>query len=299
MTQEQPDIRTVRFESHERTCLATLHLPSRENPPLLVMGNGFGGTRDVLLPRFAESFVEAGIAVLAFDYRGFGGSEGPERRIDPFAQVEDWLAAIDAGRALDEVDGSSLGLWGVSLSGGHVVEAAARRRVDAVASHSPFVDGVASLRHLFDQAGPRYLVAAGLHGIRDLVGDVIGRGPHEVAIVGSPDEFALLNLPGAYEGYTKLVGEDATWTNACQARVALQIGRYRPIRRAEFVTCPALVAIATDDRINPPQAAERLVDSLPRGEALRFDVGHFDLYDGSVFDRLLEDEMDFFATHLA
>ena len=48
--------------------------------PVLVMGHGFGGTKDAGLQPFAERISAAGIDVLAFDYRGFGASSGEPRQ---------------------------------------------------------------------------------------------------------------------------------------------------------------------------------------------------------------------------
>jgi hypothetical protein len=39
------------------------------------MGHGFGGTMDCDLEHYAGRYREAGLAVLAFDYRHFGGSD--------------------------------------------------------------------------------------------------------------------------------------------------------------------------------------------------------------------------------
>jgi fermentation-respiration switch protein FrsA (DUF1100 family) len=44
------------------------------------MGHGFSGTQDQLEP-YARRFTEAGIALLTFDYRNFGRSEGEPRQL--------------------------------------------------------------------------------------------------------------------------------------------------------------------------------------------------------------------------
>ena len=41
-------------------------------PPLVIMAAGFGTQKDFGLDRYAEKFVQAGIAVFLFDYRNFG-----------------------------------------------------------------------------------------------------------------------------------------------------------------------------------------------------------------------------------
>ena len=48
--------------------------------PVVVMAHGLGGTKDSGLAPFAEGLAEAGLDVLAFDYRGFGASEGEPRQ---------------------------------------------------------------------------------------------------------------------------------------------------------------------------------------------------------------------------
>src|SRR4051812_36342096 len=91
--------------------------------PILMMGHGFGGTKDAGLRPFAERIGAAGIDVLAFDYRGFGASDGePRQSISMKRQIEDYHAAVDAAKSLPGVDVERLALWGTSLSGGHVLE---------------------------------------------------------------------------------------------------------------------------------------------------------------------------------
>ena len=48
--------------------------------PVVVMAHGLGGTKDSGLEPFATGLAEAGLDVLAFDYRGFGASGGEPRQ---------------------------------------------------------------------------------------------------------------------------------------------------------------------------------------------------------------------------
>ena len=69
--------------------------------PVVVMAHGFGGTKDAGLQPFAERISAAGIDVLAFDYRGFGASEGePRQSISIKRQMQDYHAAVDAAKSL-------------------------------------------------------------------------------------------------------------------------------------------------------------------------------------------------------
>jgi alpha-beta hydrolase superfamily lysophospholipase len=91
------------------------------------MGHGFGAERRFRLPAFAERLCAAGLAVLLFDYRGFGDSEGtPRGLVDPGRHLADFAAAVRYAQELKGVDGARLALWGTFLSGGHALVTAAR-----------------------------------------------------------------------------------------------------------------------------------------------------------------------------
>src|SRR5690348_5827522 len=87
----------VSFLSGERRCAGWLYLPesSAGRLPCVVMAHGTTGTMDFGLDRHAQRFAAAGFAVLAFDYRHFGASDGrPRQLVDVGRQVADWRAAI-------------------------------------------------------------------------------------------------------------------------------------------------------------------------------------------------------------
>ena len=117
--------------------------------PIVVMAHGLGGTKDSGLESFATGLAAAGLDVFAFDYRGFGASGGTPRQVVSMSgQLADYRAAMDAAAGLDGVDPNRLVLWGVSVSGGTVLAAAADREdVAAVLSLTPLVDGPAAARH--------------------------------------------------------------------------------------------------------------------------------------------------------
>jgi dienelactone hydrolase len=120
-----------------------------ERLPAVVLSHGWGGTAALLRPE-AERFARAGYFVLAFDYRGWGESDGRPVRdggtppgaprdlreaVHPLDQATDVFNAVHwiAGEPL--VDAGRLGLWGTSFSGGLVAHVAAREpRIRAVVS---------------------------------------------------------------------------------------------------------------------------------------------------------------------
>src|SRR3954468_5942275 len=111
--------------------------------PVAVMGGGWCYVKEIVLPHYAEAIVKAGVAVLMFDYRGLGESEGePRQHIDPVAQIEDYKNAISFVSKQPEVDPRRVGIWGISYAGGHVIAVAATDpRVKCAVSTVPVVEG--------------------------------------------------------------------------------------------------------------------------------------------------------------
>ncbi len=103
----------VRFHSQGSAIAATLTLPDGAGPdhrvPGIVQGPGWLGLRDAKLYRpYHEALLAAGIAVLVFDYRGFGDSEGDATYLDPMDQVVDWRERRHLPRATrPEIDARS------------------------------------------------------------------------------------------------------------------------------------------------------------------------------------------------
>jgi uncharacterized protein len=290
------DVRSVSFRSAGDLCDAELHVPRGvEKPPIVVMAHGLGALREFGLVPFAQRFAQAGLAVLVFDYRCFGASEGqPRYLIHAPRHIEDYLAAIDFAVTLPEVDGSRLGLWGTSYSGGHVLVAAARRpQVRAVVSQVPFVDGIASMR-LFPVP---LLPLAAVAGVRDGMCAILGRPPYYAPIVA---ERGLRVLAGedCATGYHALVPADTEHPGTAPARIFLTLPLYRPIRYAPRVQAKVLVIAATKDTLIPVSAVRKTAARLPHGEIVELPLGHFEPYVGEPFERVVTLERDFFLRAL-
>src|SRR4029453_9210351 len=113
-------------------------LPPRAGGPAVVMAHGLGGTMDSGLAPFALGLGAAGLDVLMFDYRGLARSRGtPPQTVSAGRQRADYDAPLGAAARLPGVDPRRLVLWGVSLSGGHVVAAPAPREGGAGAVAPP------------------------------------------------------------------------------------------------------------------------------------------------------------------
>lgn len=288
-----PDRIDVTFDSHGDACAAWLYLPTGVGPaPVIVMGHGLGGTREMRLDAYAERFRSAGYACLVFDYRYFGASGGePRQLLDIEAQLQDWASAIAHARSRADVDTSRIVLWGSSFGGGHVIVAAARdQQVAAVISQCPFTDGIAS--GLASNTWTSMKLSG--RALGDLAGSMIGRPPLMVNTAGRPGTTALMTSPDSYDGYLALAPDaDETFHNRVAARVALHIVRHRPGRRAKDVRCPILFVVCETDSVAPAKATLRYARTAPHGEIKTYEAGHFEIYLGEAFEQVVADQVEF------
>lgn len=295
----------VSFDSHGTRCDAW-HVPATSDAlasgagrPVVVMAHGLGGTKDSGLAPFATALAAAGLDVLAFDYRGFGASDGtPRQLVSAQGQVEDYRAAMRAAARLDGVDPQRLVLWGVSLAGGHVLAAGARRDdVAAVVSLTPLVDGLAAGRLALQHHRPGQLLRSSAAGIRGRVSALTGRGPVMIPLVARPGELGALTLDGALEDYLSIAGP--TWRNEVDASVALELGGVRPGKQAAELRAPLLVQIADFDRSAPPHAAARAAFA-GRAEVRHYPCDHFDVWPGKAqHQRVVAHQVAFLTRALA
>jgi len=301
---ESSSYRSVAFDSSGTPCDAWYfrasddRLANDRGRPIVVMAHGLGGTKDSGLQPFAQRLADAGLDVFAFDYRGFGSSGGAVRqRVDVADQLDDYRAALSAAAALDGVDPGRVALWGVSLSGGHVLAVAAGRTdVAAVVSMTPLVDGRAAAVTALRHHSVRTLARSAATGLRSRVGALTGRTGTTIAVVGRPGETAALSLDGYFEDYTGIAGP--TWRNEIDANITMQLGSYRPAKQAKNVRCPVLMQIADFDRSAPPHSAA-LAGFAARAEVRHYPCDHFGLYAGHRgFDAAVEHQILFLSRHL-
>lgn len=291
----------VSFSVRGTALSARLYLPRGLSGPFpcIIMGSGLGGTMDMGLEGYAAPFQNAGFAVLIFDYRYFGQSDGEPRQLIWIPdQLEDWTVAIEYARSLARIDPARIALWGTSLSGGHVITIAARdKRIACVAAQCPGVDGRASAEMAFEKQPIGYSLRMLMHGQRDIVRSWLGMSPHVVPIVGKVGSVALMTSAQAYDAFAQLA-PDSFINEAC-ARIIVRGDKYRPITYAAHVRCPVLLQICQKDELLPVESIEETGRILgPYGEIKRYPMGHFDVYFGSNRENCTNDQIEFYRKHL-
>ena len=139
----------VVFKSKGLNCSGLFYRPDNYSAtddvklPAIAMAHGMGTTKEMGLPQFAERFADAGFAVLLFDFRNLGESEGtPRGQIFAEDQQEDYRNAITWLQLQPHIDPERIGVWGFSFAGGHVLQVAAfDRRIKCVVAQVPAVSG--------------------------------------------------------------------------------------------------------------------------------------------------------------
>jgi pimeloyl-ACP methyl ester carboxylesterase len=282
------------FEVDGLKCSATLYWPASAEVPVacVVMGHGFSLTRRDGIPDYAERFAAAGLAVLAFDYRYWGDSEGePRRWFSLRRQLADWRAAVMFARGLEGVDPDRIAVWGMSMGGGHALTTAATDpRVAGVVAVVPIADGLAVM---LQPAPPR----VGVWLIGRALRAAITRRAVMVPVAGPPGSFAVLDAPEALPGFTRLAA-DNEWRNEVNAAGLLATAGYRPVRKAVRIAAPVLLQLGERDAMAPLPPIEKTATRARRSELRRYPIDHFQCFWPEHIDRVTDDQIDFLRRHL-
>lgn len=288
----------LRFDSQGVDCGAWMYRPEGEGPfPAVVMCLGLGSVRAMRLENFGQAFAEAGIAAMCFDYRHSGDSGGEPRQIlDIRKQLADIGAAVDFFKTLDFVDADRIGLFGTSFGGGHVIAAGADRDdIKAIVAQCPFTDGMASGGTL----GPVSTLKVGAYASLDGAARLLGRGPVYAQLAGVRGEPAMMTAPDVVDGYMGLVPGDLDFDNRVAARIGIDILLYRPGRKMKDLTAPTLVCACEKDTVAPYGPTAKYAQSAAAVELKSYPYGHFEIYLGEPFEKVIVDQVAFLKANLA
>ena len=127
----------ITFESEGLKVVGNLFRPQNAEktslPAVLVTG-AMTGVKEQVAGSYAERIAKAGFVTLVFDHRHFGESEGePRQHEDPAKKIEDLKNAVSFMSTIKDVDRERIGVCGISMGGGYMLQLAAfDRRVKAV-----------------------------------------------------------------------------------------------------------------------------------------------------------------------
>jgi alpha-beta hydrolase superfamily lysophospholipase len=299
--------RNVEFQSEGATLRGRLYTPKRFSPPLpaVVMAHGFSATITMTIDHYAETICSEGFAVLLYDHRNLGSSDGePRHHINPWVQARGYLAALSYVEGLEEVDSSRLALWGDSASAVQVIVVSSiDERVKAVVAQVPALGPVAPPQ---DPDGARFerIKETLLHG------DVSGtpetmEGPMPVVSFDYKRHPAAFEPLTAYRWFIEYGGRIGTnWVN--------DVTRVRPntpepwngVICAPYVKAPLLMMVSPHDEMRGanPKVARLAFESAPEPkEWMEIEGGHFGLlyYPSELFDRASSAQCGFLKVYLS
>lgn len=298
-----PDYEPIEFMSDGATLRGRLYLPERRPAPVVIMGHGFSATIPMTMDRYAETFHRRGLAVLAFDHRGHGTSDGePRGEINHWVQARGYIDAIGAVLALAQVGRSSIALWSDSMSARVALAVAALDdRVSALVCQVPALGGTAGVDDpdgMRLRAMERFLEAGDLRRPSDAW---VSSAVVSADQVASPS--ALLPLT-AFRWFIEYGGRYGSgWTNRVVFTAPGDAPDFDPFASAPRVRVPTLFAMSPDDEMPGADsdvtraAFDRLAG--PK-EVVEVAGGHFGIieYPSAAFDHASAAQVAFLARAL-
>lgn len=244
----------VEFKSKGVTCRGDLWLPERGAPPypVVVMAGGWCYVKEIVMPHYAQFFCGEGLAVLMFDYRNLGASDGePRQHLDPWAQIEDYRNAISFVETVPELDPARIVVWGISYSGGHaLIVGAIDRRVRCIVSNIPVVDGYETQRRVHgERRFAQLLQVIAEDRARRYRGEPSGRLP-----MSAPDPDQVLctwPFPEVYSAFDAIKRAEAPrhehWSTIESTELLLTYTVFPYVTR--ILDTPTLMLVAEGDNI--------------------------------------------------
>ena len=291
-------VEDVSFYSEGERISATFRLPDTSadgSYPAVVQGPGWLGLKDaqLYLP-YHEALTAAGIAVLIFDYRGFGASEGASDLLLPSRQLEDLINAVTYAASRPDIDEDSIGTFGSGGTGGGnaIMLAAADSRIRCAVSQVPVADGEDWLRRMRREYEWYELLESLQADRTERVLTGKGRFVH-------PREDIMLQTPERRA--TKVKKDvDSRVPTRVQLRSVDGILDYKPIEAVGRIdNAPLLIMGVEDDPVTPTDHAVALYERArpPKKLIMQRHTTHYGAY-AQYADTVIPQITAWFSTYL-
>lgn len=290
--------REVSFFSAGTRLAADLYLPDdageSERRPGVVLCCGYTGVKNLYLDEMARRFAGGGYVALAFDYKGWGRSEGSKLRLAPYSRVEDTQAALTYLAQREEVVSERLGLYGISYGGSTAVfTAAIDPRVKAMASVTGVGNGERWMRGVRRPWDYRALVD---RGNRDWVRQVLG-GESEYADRG---EVLQMDPGSAAISARARAGRPGAATEVPLEMVHETLG-FNPEWVVDRIAPRASLFITSDrDELVLPEESESLYARAgePKKLVILRGYGHYEVFTPPGLNEVMRETLDWFDRYV-
>lgn len=268
--------------------------PAGQRRPAVVLCHGYNGIKDLYLPDAARRLAQQGYVALAFDYKGWGQSDGPLRRLDPYGRVADVQAALTILADQPDVDEDRLALFGWSFGCATAVWVAAMdERVRAVVGVVGVGDGA---RWLPGVRSPQTWAELQQRSRADrLRRATTGRSEYvarPVILYLDPASLAKSTAARRSGG----VGSDEIPLEFVDETLA-----FRPEWIVDRVSPRPLLLIAcSEDRVSPPEEMQSLYRAArePKRLVVLEGYDHYDVYAGPAFGHVMKETLEWYEQYL-
>ncbi|MGK7950601.1 MAG: alpha/beta hydrolase [Xenococcaceae cyanobacterium] len=152
---EAARVKEVNFESNNQNLVSDLYLPDDyqegDKLPGVVVTGAWTTVKEQMPATYAEELADRGYAVLAFDFRNWGESEGKERQLEnPTNKTQDIIAAANYLTTRPEIDSNKIAGLGICASAGYMADAAVQSEdIKAIALVAPWLHDRAIVKEVY------------------------------------------------------------------------------------------------------------------------------------------------------
>jgi len=269
------------------------------------MAHGFTTTiNNMTADKYAERFREAGFAVLLYDHRNLGLSDGkPRQEINFWTQSRGYIDAIDFVSKESEINPNKIAVWGASMSS---------REAFLVGLVDERVKSVITMIPAFGEEMPKKDKddCSFTFAKKTLLHDNIMSLPHTITEqmpivsvdqIGTPSVLTDLT---AYNWFIEYGGRFGTnWKNVVSFSTIKVPEDFNLSDCASQLKAPILMIVATNDEMNGanPKVTHAVYNKITRPkEWVDIDGGHFGLlyYPSQLFDKSSKAQIDFLKRNL-
>jgi alpha-beta hydrolase superfamily lysophospholipase len=243
----------VSFLSGPDTISGTLFIPNADIPlPALIICHGALDFKENYFD-LCEYLAGKGIASLAIDMHGHGASGGKRLHVNMKDWVKDIRRAIDFLEQIPEINGNSIGVFGLSSGGTAVLEAALLdSRIHCIITLDATVRNTLSrAEHL----GMNILIVVGR------IKRLITKQDLRLSMVGPFRKVEVASDPKVNRRWKENPKVLEMWS-AFPVPGAIPALIADTIKRVHLITVPTLVIHGEDDKVDPPETAHLLFGAL-------------------------------------
>lgn len=299
--------RDIEFMSQDAILRGRLYLPEEksEKSPVVIMAHGFTTTiNGMTADKYAERYKEAGFAVLLYDHRNLGISDGePRRDVNFWVQCRGYIDCIDFAINQPEIDTSKIAVWGASMSAQEAfLVGSIDERVKAIVTMIP---GFGSTFPPEDKDGKLFTFAKKTVMSIDIMG--MSHSIVEQMPIVSSDQSgtpSVLVEITAYRWFIEYGGRFGTnWNNMVSLSGIDSPALYHTGQCAPHLKAPILMIVATEDEMegaNPEITYDIYTKITQAKEWLEIDGGHFGLlhYPSVLFEKSSKAQIAFLNKYL-